>query len=120
VYVAVAPLHGVLAGSVTDVGAAGPAPCGAVNVYALLVPQALLAVTDTVPAPVPAVRVIELVVLVPLQPVPLTDHVYDVAPLTAGTVYTAVAPVHGAVGNVTELGAAARLQRGVSILILST
>ena len=119
-YVALAPLHGVTDGNVTDVGAAGPAPCGAVNVYAALDPQALLAVTDTVPAPVPAVSVIELVVLVPLHPVPLTDQVYEVAPLTAGTVYTAVAPVHGAVGSVTELGAAARLQSGVSILILST
>ena len=42
--------------------------------------------TDTDAEPFPAVSVIELVVLVPLHPVPLTDHVYEVAPDTAGTV----------------------------------
>ena len=48
---------------------------GALNVYAELDPQALFAVTDTEPATLPAVRVALLVVLVPLHPVPLTDHV---------------------------------------------
>ena len=69
----------------TDEGDAGPGPCGAVNVSAALDPQALLAVTDTEAAPVPAVNVIELEVLVPLHPLPLMVHVYDVAPDTAGT-----------------------------------
>ena len=58
--------------------------CGAVvmtgievteKTYAVLEPQALLAVTDTEPAPLPAVSVMLLVVLVPLHPVPLTCHV---------------------------------------------
>jgi hypothetical protein len=71
---------------VTDAGAAGSGEAVAVNVYGVLDPQALLAVTDTVALPVPAVSVIELVVLEPLQPVPFTDQVYDVAPDTAGTV----------------------------------
>ena len=84
VYVAVVLGHGAL-GSVTDVGALGPEPCGAVNTYAVLDPHELLAVTDTVALPVPAVSVIVRVVLVPLHPVPLTDHVYEVAPDTAGT-----------------------------------
>lgn len=66
----------------------------------------MLAVTDTFAVPVPAVRVIELVVLLPLHPVPFTVHVYDVAPVTAGTVYTAVLFVHGAVGRVADVGAA--------------
>ena len=72
----------------------------------MLDPQPLLAVTDTEPAPLPAVRVIELVVLVPLHPDPLTDHVYEVAPLTAGIVYVAVPLAHGGVGSVTVVGAA--------------
>ena len=45
-------------------------------------PQALTALTDTDAVLLPAVSVIELVVLLPLHPVPLTDHVYDVAPDT--------------------------------------
>ena len=64
----------------------GADPIGALNTKALLDPQALLAVTDTEPATAPAVSVILLVELLPLQPVPLTDQVYDVAPDTAGTV----------------------------------
>lgn len=52
----------------------------------MLGPQALLAVTDTVPATEPAVSVILLVVLEPLHPVPLSDQVYDVAPVTVGVV----------------------------------
>ena len=58
----------------------------------MLDPQALLAVTETLPVPLPAVNVIDRVVLDPLHPEPLTDHVYEVAPDTAGTVYTAEAP----------------------------
>lgn len=56
------------------------------NTYAVLDPHALFAVTDTDAVDEPAVSVIEFVVLVPLHPVPLTDHVYEVAPVTAGTV----------------------------------
>ena len=78
----------------------------AVNTYGALDPQALFAVTDTDALPVPAVRVIARVELVPLHPVPITDHVYDVAPTTAAEVYIAVAPVHGAVGRVTVDGVA--------------
>jgi hypothetical protein len=85
---------------------------GAENAYAELEPQPLFALTVIEPATVPAVSVILLVVLVPLQPVPDTVHVYEVAPLTAGTVYTAVAVGHGAVGSVTEAGAAGRLLIG--------
>jgi hypothetical protein len=53
-------------------------------VEAALVPQALVAVTDTVPAPVPIVMVAEVVVppAVTDHPVPVTDHVYEVAPAT--------------------------------------
>ena len=104
VYVAVELVQGAV-GRVTDVGAEGPAACVAENTYGVLAPQALLAVTDTLAVVVPAVNVIELVELLPLHPVPLTVHVYDVAPVTAGTVYTAVALVHGAVGRVTDVGA---------------
>ena len=56
------------------------------NTYAVLDPHELLAVTDTEAVPVPAVSVMVLVVLLPLHPVPLTDHVYEVAPDTVGTV----------------------------------
>jgi hypothetical protein len=63
------------AGILTEPGADGPEACVAVKVYAVLDPHPLLAVTDTVALPVPAVSVIELVVLVPLHPVPFTDHV---------------------------------------------
>ena len=73
------------AGSVTDVGAAGSGDTGAVNVYGVLAPQALFAVTDTLPVIVPAVSVALVVALVPLHPVPLTVHVYEVAPDTVGT-----------------------------------
>ena len=72
----------------------------------MLDPQALLAVTDTEPLAVPAVRVLEVVVLDPLHPAPLTDHVYEVAPGTAGIVYVAALPEHGTEeGNVTDTGA---------------
>jgi hypothetical protein len=84
---------------------AGAEAIGAVKVYAGPGPQALLAVTDTDPATEPAVNVPVVVELVPLHPVPLTVHVYDVAPDTAGILYIAVALGHGAVGKVTLLGA---------------
>ena len=63
-------------GAVMLTAAAGAEPPDAgANTYAALDPQLLFAVTDTEPVPVPAVSVIELVVLVPLHPVPLTVHV---------------------------------------------
>ena len=68
--------------------------------------------TDTEPDTLPAVKVAVLVVLVPLHPVPLTDHVYEVAPVTAGTEYIAVALGHGAVGKVTDVGAAGPVESG--------
>jgi hypothetical protein len=71
VYTAVPPGHGA-DGRVTDVGAVGAAPRVAVNEYAELVPHPLTALTVTVAEPAPAVKVIALVVLVPLHPVPLT------------------------------------------------
>ena len=46
-----------------------------------------------------------LVVVAPLHPVPLTVHIYDVAPETAGTVNNADWPLH-AVGSVTLPGVA--------------
>ena len=73
-YVAVALAHGGV-GSVTVVGVAGVGFTAAVNVYAVLDAQLLFAVTDTFAAAVPAVSVIELVVLVPLHPVPFTVQV---------------------------------------------
>ena len=57
------------------VGAAGIVFTGAVKVYAALDAQLLSAVTETLAAAVPAVSVIELVVLVPLHPVPFTVQV---------------------------------------------
>ena len=53
-------------------------------VEAALVPQAFVAVTDTVPMPEPIVIVAETVVppAVTDQPVPVTDQVYDAAPIT--------------------------------------
>ena len=78
----------------------------------MLDPQALLAFTVTEPATLPAVNVALLVVLDPLHPVPVTVQVYEVAPLTTGTVYTAVVVGHGAVGKVTDAGAAGTVDTG--------
>jgi hypothetical protein len=54
-------------------------------VAALEEPHVLLAVTDTVPTPVPMVMVAEVVEppAVTAHPVPVTDQVYEVAPVTA-------------------------------------
>ena len=59
----------------TGPGVVGSGANGAVNVSATLDAQALLAVTDINAGVVPAVSVIELVVLVPLHPVPTTVQV---------------------------------------------
>ena len=69
----------------TDDGAAGTDETGAVKTYGALDPQALFAVTETVPDTLPAVKDADAVELLPLHPDPLTDHVYEVAPDTAGT-----------------------------------
>ena len=72
-----------------------------------------MAVTDTEPATVPAVSVAVVVEPLPLHPVPPTDHVYDVAPDTAGIVYTAVALGHGALaGSVALVGVAGAAPTG--------
>jgi hypothetical protein len=70
------------------VAASGTEVIGTLKVYPELIPQLLLAFTVTLPATLPAVRLVELVevVLPPLHPVPLTVHIYDVAPDTAATV----------------------------------
>jgi hypothetical protein len=68
-----------------------PGVAGAVDgvmlpvVAAELLPHALFAVTETEPATEPIVIVAEVVPCpaVTDHPVPVTDHVYEVAPLTA-------------------------------------
>ena len=54
-------------------------------VAALEVPHAFEAVTETVPAAEPIVMVADVVPCPPViaHPVPVTDHVYEVAPVTA-------------------------------------
>lgn len=79
--VAVAPLQR-LSGPVIDAGAAVVAVIVTVLVCATELPQPLLAVTETTPAPTPATAFILAVVEVPLQPDGRV-HVYDVAPFTA-------------------------------------
>jgi hypothetical protein len=55
-------------GSVDGVGAT-------VNTNAVLLPQPFTALAESVATPVPTVKFIVLLVLVPLQPVPATVHV---------------------------------------------
>ena len=76
-------------------------------VEAALVPHALVAVTDTVPAPVPIVIVAEAVVppAVTAHPVPVTDHVYEVAPATGAILNVfPVEPEHSFAGSVIVPG----------------
>ena len=61
------------------------------SVLGVVLPQELLAVTDTVPL-APTMAIIVLVVEVPIQP-PCRVHVYEVAPLTAATEKVSIAPV---------------------------
>ena len=61
-------------------------PTGALNVYGEPGPHESLAYTVILAAVLPVVYVILLVVLLPLQPVPVATQVYDVAPATGGTV----------------------------------
>ena len=105
VNVAVLPEHIRLGPDMLTAGSGVGLDVG-VNAYAALVPHAFTALTDTEALPLPAVRVIEFVVLDPLQPVPLTVHIYDVAPGTAVVEYTAVAPTHGGVGLLIDEGSA--------------
>ena len=73
----------------------------------MLLPQALLAATVTVPTPVPIVTVTLVVVLATGidHPVPVTAHVYEVAPLTAAMLKTfPVVPAHSSVGSVMAPG----------------
>ena len=71
-----------------------------------LVPHASVALTITIPGPVPIVAVSELVVLNPLQPVPTTVQLYPVIPATTGTEKTPVLEVHTSVGEVMGAGVA--------------
>jgi len=73
-------------------GAARPEPTVTDNVLAPDLPQALLAVTETVPPLAPTTVMIVLVVDVPDQPFG-SVHVYDVAPLTAGTEKVSTLPI---------------------------
>src|SRR5204862_547641 len=77
-------------------------------VAAPLVPQAFVAVTDTVPTPEPIVISAEGVPLeVTDHPVPVTDHVYEVAPETAAIVNVLlVEPAHLLIGCVIVPGVA--------------
>ena len=79
-----------LSGPLIGPGIAGVAVKVTASVCAMLFPQALLAVTDMVPPPVPCVADMLLVVEVPLHPVGKVQ-VYEVAPFTDVTEYTFVA-----------------------------
>ena len=70
-----------------EVGCAGMERGATANVAAVDVPQLLDAVTVMVPAAVPTGVKSEAPDEVPVQPAPGTAHVYDVAPLTAATLY---------------------------------
>lgn len=71
-------------------GVGGGEPSEIVNTLGVLLPHALFAVTEMLPAEVPAISVIDVVVLVPVQPG--ADHVYDVAPDTDAIEYVFVSP----------------------------
>jgi hypothetical protein len=74
-------------GTVILVAATGTVDSDTIKGYPELVPQLFEAFTVTVPVTLPAVRLVELVLVVsaPLHPVPLTVHIYEVAPDTAPT-----------------------------------
>src|SRR5690349_14643811 len=76
---------------------------------AALVPHALDAVTDTLPTPEPVVIVADVVPCpaVIAHPVPVTDHVYEVAPVTAEMLYMfPMEPAHLFAGCVIVPGVA--------------
>jgi hypothetical protein len=83
VYVSEVPWQ-TAASPVIEAGWAGTVVVKTAIVLAILVPQALDAVTEISPPVVPAVTVIEFVVELPVQPEGRV-HVYDVAPLTGVT-----------------------------------
>ena len=68
-----APAHGPVVAAIT--GAGGTVMAVTVKVNAAPAPQLLSAAAVTVAVPVPAVKVIDVVVLVPLHPVPDTVQV---------------------------------------------
>jgi len=73
----------------------------------VLVPQPFVAVTETVPAPLPIVMLADVVFApaVTDQPAPVTDHVYDTAPETAAMLNVLpVEPAHKLVGCVIVPG----------------
>ena len=79
----VAPGHTTVPDPLIVPGVGGPALGLTLNVDAALVPQALTLLTLIVPDDIVAVNVIELVLLVPIQPGQL--HAYEVAPTTGVT-----------------------------------
>jgi len=102
----VEPAH-KLAGCVIVPGCEGTAVGVIFTVCAALVPHAFVAVTETVPAPLPIVMVADDVVPpdVTAQPVPVTDHVYDAAPETAAMLNVLpVEPAHKLAGCVIVPG----------------
>jgi hypothetical protein len=87
-----APLQ-TAARPVIAAGVAGTGIILTTNVCGEELPQALLAVTDTVPPLEPAVVMILVEVEEPVQPFG-RDHVYDIAPLTAAIENVSRPPLH--------------------------
>ena len=85
-------------------GVGGGEPNEIVNTLAVLLPHALFAVTEILPAVVPAVSMIDVEVLVPVQPV--ADQVYDIAPETAAILKVSTSPGQYVVGPVILVGVA--------------
>jgi hypothetical protein len=92
---------GVTAGDGAAVGVMFPVVAGA------LVPHAFVAVTDTLPTPEPMVMVADVVFApaVTAHPVPVTDQVYEAAPVTAAILNVLpVEPTHLLAGCVIVPG----------------
>ena len=86
-------------------GVAGAEPIFTNRVWLDELPQALLAITEILPALLPTVAKMLSVVELPDQ-VLGNDHVYDVAPVTAATENVSKAPLHTLPVSVIEPGVA--------------